>query len=103
MPIWHLEFKESELERDENNEHFLQVNAVMHFLHNSQYKYRLVMVTDKQNPKNLLDSCLGCCDKVKDLRQSRGVGPSSRRAKTKHYNLFILYYSAVPMLESLAF
>ena len=48
MPIWHLEFKESELERDENNEHFLQVNAVMHFLHNSQYKYRLVMVKDKQ-------------------------------------------------------
>ena len=25
-------------------------------------------------PRNLLDSCLGCCDKVKDLRQSRGRG-----------------------------
>ena len=28
-------------------------------------------------PRNLLDSCLGCCDKVKDLRQSRGRGFAS--------------------------
>ena len=25
-------------------------------------------------PRNLLDSCLGCCDRVKDLRQSKGRG-----------------------------
>ena len=25
-------------------------------------------------PRNLPDSCRSCCDRVKDLRQSRGIG-----------------------------